>query len=388
MRIDLFELVDGFFKGIVYFFYNIAETVFQLARNPIHGPIRLQHRHQLANVRQLGGLTFLFLSFFALFAVHFTTRKVMDQDGPEQGTSASETMGTSLVGAPDFDDSWLWLVFAATLASTVVLDSILRVALTAGLRRRRQRRALVLGAVEYALSWPLLLLTALIVLWPDRALEIGFQIFGLTGGLGAPTDRWSLALIPALLLTLIPAAVLLGAGLRPISRTVRRRSPLIVPAVLAGLAAAFALGTGTGGLVGSRINNAQERESYHAAYRDLRILDVQCERLGSSLQINAIIWNRGREALVHREGQYALLIGSLVVPELRGEARRFELSFADPPGLRILLKPGEAREVRFAARDYQYVPSDAGSDCGLMFEAGGGAENPLIWGQVPPPAPQ
>ena len=64
MSVDLFDLLEGLFKGTVFFFYNVLETAFLLFRHPFRAPGYLDAAYRMKGRRQIGGLTFMFLAFF------------------------------------------------------------------------------------------------------------------------------------------------------------------------------------------------------------------------------------------------------------------------------------------------------------------------------------
>ncbi|HYD38630.1 MAG TPA: hypothetical protein VEA60_13520, partial [Allosphingosinicella sp.] len=221
MRVDLFDLIDGVFKGIVYFFYNVFETMYQLVRRPFRGPLRLHQRNRKPRIRQIAGVTFLFLCFLIFFAVHLGSIPIHIYEGTaaESIDSVRQSIGSALLTTPSFslDEKSLWPLIGAALASTVILDALLRLSLRATIRRSPARRDMILAATEYAL-FPMIAVATILILLP---------VFGLAF-FAAPTDpREGLRLLPfmpLLLIALLPAAALVttGAKLRRLALRIGR----------------------------------------------------------------------------------------------------------------------------------------------------------------------
>lgn len=191
MRIDLFEFVEGIFRGFIYFFYNLFATLWDLARRPRRGPVRRYRAYLRASRQQIGGLTFLFVVIFTIFGL---------------SAALATEKPTAIFGSPfNFAGEAAWLPLLGAMLATVLVDAPLRLLLHWRLRRRERRRRLVLELVEYSLSWPLLL-------------GFGAPIIVLTFDL--PFDSLAAVLLAILVLWLIawlacgPAARFLLAGLR------------------------------------------------------------------------------------------------------------------------------------------------------------------------------
>ena len=148
MRIDLFELIEGLFRGIVYFIYNVVETIATIVRHPIKGPVRLHRRYRREGGRQVGGLTFLFLSVLATYWVSIGTVILRSS----RATSTELSARVSDV-ASRLDTNLLWPFTIAALVTTVVIDAVLRLVLRWRFPGRPARRALILASTEYSLFW-------------------------------------------------------------------------------------------------------------------------------------------------------------------------------------------------------------------------------------------
>lgn len=163
MRIDLFEFVEGLFRGIVYFIYNVVETTAAIIRHPIKGPIRLYRLHITTERRQLGGLTYLFIASLLLqwVVLHWllsTSRVFYEREsaGPSDLSALREKLAAISLSPPTFDIDTLWPLILGSLVSTVIIDAVLRLALRWRFPRRVRRRQMLLAACEYSLLWMIL----------------------------------------------------------------------------------------------------------------------------------------------------------------------------------------------------------------------------------------
>lgn len=146
MRIDLFELIEGFFSGVIYFLYNAVSTTAQLVHHPLKGPLRLYLRYRNHRYRQIGGLTFLFILFFALMLT-------LELVGLSDSALSEASKAAVLFGA--FDGRIFWPVTVSALIATTITDATLRVFLKIRLRARPRRATIILGTVELAFLFPL-----------------------------------------------------------------------------------------------------------------------------------------------------------------------------------------------------------------------------------------
>ena len=170
MRIDLFEFVESVFRGFVYFVYNALETLWDLTRSPRRGPVRRHRAHQRENERQIGGLTFLFLLFFAIFGL----AALLSGDNGTAG---------ALKSAPDLTSDAVWLPLLGAMIAAVIVDATLRLVLRWRLPGRRTKRRMLLSVVEYSLTWPVLiafLLPLVLVLSPQPVADLLTPLVALT----------------------------------------------------------------------------------------------------------------------------------------------------------------------------------------------------------------
>lgn len=364
LRIDLFDLVDGLFRGVVYFFYNIFETIVHLVRRPFRGPIRLYQRRRQPGIRQLAGPTFLFLCFFAFMSVQHNAleRHQYDDVEPEIGAE----LASAVTRTPSLDADWLWLVLATSLAATVIVDATFRLALSNPRFGGRNRRLLVIETVEYALFWPILLLLGMSI-FPETLYPLRFAMTGWP-------DATALPLIPFFLLALVPAALLLAAGLRlPHQR--RRRSVLRRLASLTAVTGIVSSAVLASGMLGQTILDQREQEQIRAADEGPLVLELDCALSDPAPHVDAIIWHRGSEPAVLQIYNFNLHIARqpdtvFASQEELNSAPILPLAFDDPPGPSILLQPGEARRIRLLVPGYRFRPGDAGKECVLRVYPG------------------
>jgi len=204
MRIDLFEFLEGVFRGLVYFFYNAVETLWILALHPWRGGSWLYRAYTQKGRQQIGGLTFLFLIFFIFFGL-FT--QAFTNNGVDLAAMARTPFKL------DSEDAWRSVLSAAV--STVLLDSMGRLYFRWRVPKHARRRRRLLAQLEYALTWPVLflLLAPLIAL-----LMIGTEGFN---GLAALVFSAPVGMLLSLGAT-APAAAALRMKPHPRRRRVKR----------------------------------------------------------------------------------------------------------------------------------------------------------------------
>lgn len=362
MRVDLFELLDGLFKGVVYFFYNLFETIYNVLRRPFRGPTRLYRAHRNPRLRQIAAITFLFIGFLAFYVAHLGTVELAAAGiytGEDAGDRMSRGLDQVLLTTPSFSldgDSW-WPIVAATLVSTIVLDALLRLSLRAVLRRQRSRREFVLGSVEYALFLPIALAT-LYVFAPDFSAGFWFS------SLSEPA-AWPLLFLPPILLALVPAAALLASGLRRrrLGRAPRAISFLIA---LTALSLFTIAATRAGAALGLRLTMERSTAGEIGAHQDTPdLLSFDCKLSASPPHVELVMWNRlDRPVVQQRMATATLTIASpSYAPDGRPE-RIVELVLeGDNPPSTIVLAPGETRLLRYLAPGYASAAEDQGRTC-------------------------
>jgi hypothetical protein len=164
MRIDLFDVLDGLIRGVIYFIYNLFYTTAVIIQHPIKGPATLHRLHLRPTRRQIAGVTYLFVSFFAWNAmlIPLTANNL----NPQTALSwLAGKLNAASLNAPSLDLNAFWPTFISSLVSTVLIDAALRYELRQRLRgpARREQRELTVGATEYALVWMLLVATVSVI---------------------------------------------------------------------------------------------------------------------------------------------------------------------------------------------------------------------------------
>lgn len=190
---DPFQLIESFFRNIVFFAYNLVETTVTIVLHPLRGPGRLYRRHRRKGARQIGALTFatmlVFLAYLGLFGVfRFSALE------PGAGL-----LPPTLTSRPRFDEDKWWPIILGTLTSVVAFDAMTRFMLWAKLRRRPERRQLIMALVEYSLFWPLAGWAAV--------------VFLITRGIGPTSSDGQVAFLVLPLFGLIPAGVMMKPDL-------------------------------------------------------------------------------------------------------------------------------------------------------------------------------
>lgn len=351
MQIDLFELIDGFFRGILYFFYNLISTAFTLIRHPFRGPALLYRAHLQPGQKQMGGVTFLFVVLF----VGYTLRVARGQSGD---LSLVTQMSGALGGS--FDPHWWWMMFVGSFASVIIIDALLRLYLLwrmPGPRQKRRRQA-VLGRVEYAL-FPAALIA-------PPALFTVSTVWHLAG-LGSPSLSFLLRSLligfGLIFLAVIPAAAQLRTGgrMRPRKAAAdRRRAPgrwltasmARIIGVGAVLAAAVAFGTNITAFSVLRQFSNESR---------IVVEDLTCHVFEDRPFVDALLTNRSAvsaplgtptNGAPPGTSDMHVSLGTMIEDHGNWNAgngtRQYPLVIGrDPYALPTILRPGETAMVRF-----------------------------------------
>lgn len=372
MRVDLFELLDGLFKGVVYFFYNVLETIYNVLRRPFRGPLRLHQAHRNPRLKQVSAVTFLFVSFFIFFAFHLSTYEMMDYDGAEPTLEqflASVDEGLRTTPTFSLDGDSLWPVLAASLAAAVLFDSLLRLTLRASLRGALDRRRLVLAVMEYA-AFPAIALATIFARFAAFGWPLHASSFEAVG-------EWPWRFLPPIMIALIPAAALLASGLRLRRRIGRGRNGRLAGAVR--VLAALILVTlflvtaaRTGAALGYKLVGERTMVGTDPIALETPVLMSQdCTVSGQGLWVEAVVWNKLTKPVAQRVKDYRVEIGPDLEAFHRGASQDqprvvvdFVLAGEDPPS-QIALAAGEARVLKLVARDYATAAEDRGKQCSL-----------------------
>jgi hypothetical protein len=203
MNLDLLTLLENIVSGFVSFFYSLLRSLFETARRPVRGPLRLYRRYKNPKSRQIGGVTFLCMGFFLIFYIAFNANDITPRALLAAALKAIQKL-------PDTHIKDFWPILVGSLASTIIVDAALRFLLDI-FKLRRRRRDLVLASTEYALFWAALFAVVVAtVLW-------------VTFVFGSRIDP-TLYLIAAFGLVLCaPAATILNSGTRA-GRGIRART--------------------------------------------------------------------------------------------------------------------------------------------------------------------
>jgi hypothetical protein len=333
---DFFELLEKLLRGVVYFLYNIIATAAAMLRRPVIGGFRLQRVHHDPSRRQMGGLTFLFLCFVLFYAIALPG---VDASAalPEVADSA-EQLRRAFAAGPQLDFDGLWPAIAAALASILVIDAVLRLALWIGMSGASQRRERFAGAAEFSMFPALVAYVAAFIL---MALSIRLLLFEDWAGWVALAVALPMAILPAV----PPSIVILAAMRRPPARRRRQRF------ALAGLTAAVMLLLFTavyaGVQVGFMIQEERER-SEPLQGPAIRTLDCIQGADGSLQAAGLLELEKGGHATLRVED----IDFFLATPKLPLDGTSaFETAAAtlegEPGGRHVLVTPAEPRLLLF-----------------------------------------
>jgi hypothetical protein len=365
MRGDLFELIDGLFRGTVYFLYNVIETIFWAARHPFRGPRRLYRAHCRSDKHQIAGITTLFLTY--LFAYWFYLNSYSGAPGPSEILSRSLTL----------PGDKLWPALAASLVSATIVDSMLRIYARARVRQETRRRKLV-GTTEYALLLPTPVATAVGSAFPG---EFGFD------------DYWREAAIGLLLccVLILPAAShFRSQGWSPAgkrkswSQRLRLPSPDVI-AIAFGLILLLMVAGKAGSSVVIELAEVQIADA-----GVVEIADLNCHLGAQVPHVDAVIRNGTTEPLLVSAADYTLYVGKLdmEVQGYRGRQHSWKrgpglsaisrLDPDQPDGRPALIAPRSSELVRYRVRDLPSHAWPAGTECALSgFHVPGGEVFPV-----------
>jgi hypothetical protein len=347
MRIDLFEFFESTFRGLVYFFYNVVETLWVLARRPWRGPTLLYRCYTQRGRQQIGGLTYLFLILFVLVGL-FAQFESVTSDEVNWYEFASRM--------PRLDSDQVWITVISAVVSTVLIDCAARLyflwripngkdAASRGRQLRRRKRRV--AEFEYALVWPALLvplggvtLLILALRWifmRDESIPMPFELaiplWVLISILAAAPAVTRLKLRPW-------ARVTGGSWLRRIGRFAGR------VVAQAGVAALLLLAVALGCKVMSDLADAQPKPETEPMENSLQIASLRCIVDGAgTLHVDVALQNPADKAVVYN------LRNAPTVHIARGESGIdvIRLAPADSLAAPLLLPPRQAQMARLVA---------------------------------------
>jgi hypothetical protein len=350
MKVDLFEILDGFFRGVVYFVYSLLASIFVLVRHPVRGPIYLYGVRRASDSRQVSAVTLLFLAYVGANA--YLMRGWYK--GPLDPTPALDL------------DAW-WPVLTAGLVSTVVIDSTFRLAARRRHRERR-RRELALATVEYAMVLPALLVT-IVIAHGEKAF---YPAPGPLHHVRSPVASFILVW-PSLLLTFAVACVLvtpaamylwnkgIGEPLDWANVTRSGRTPSLTSTWVtrAGRGASRWIVLAALAILASAAGDGIRWYAYgqRVAAPEVRALDLICHLWANTPYVEVAIVNRSNRPVLLKGDDLLLYWGPFVTghevsPEMRSRLSHrvayllfFPLQFAQD-GRSELIQPGETKLLR------------------------------------------
>ncbi|MEA3029229.1 MAG: hypothetical protein QOG13_554 [Sphingomonadales bacterium] len=361
MRIDLFEFIDGLFRGIVYFFYNLIGTAWMVLRHPMRGPALLYRAHEAAGQRQVGGLTFLFVTYFGVYAAYFWVGfRVMGAGERPVLTRMSDALSRSEALSGSLDTNWWWTVFLASFASTVLIDSVLRLGLRWSQRDVRKRQA-ALARTEFAMFLAAVPVT------------LGASHFALAWFVASHRNAAALLWLP----WGIPLFVVACAAAAPAAAQLRRRGqPQRRPVLAAGIPvrpAVLVLGLGALAVAASVLGVAiagYKLISDDRVRNRVAVLRLTCHILEDRPFVDALLHNRSRTIVAVDPVSLMLSVGR-AREDARGVSTigddwNFALRAGDDAyGAAMVIRPGEAALVRAWLTERPPATIRAGMPCRL-----------------------
>ncbi len=152
---NLFQFVDDFFKGIVFFIYNVCFTSITLLGRPLRGPVKLFRAYRGKNSRQISSYSALLLATLGFIWILSLREDLF----------APITLPT-LPTSPELPKAaTLWPHLAAAGFIAIAIDALLRLLLRIRFPKNRPRRQVLLGIVEYAMAGPWLALLVVLILY-------------------------------------------------------------------------------------------------------------------------------------------------------------------------------------------------------------------------------
>jgi hypothetical protein len=278
----------------------------------------------------MGGLTFLFLSFFFLFSLW---PLVLEGSNARGLGRLSQTVSD----LPNLEMKNMWPAVAGAIVGTVMIDAPIRLFLWWRLSRNLLRREVIMGSLHYAIFVPVLVGLGGATVALRMVLIEGFLPFDLI----MPVLLSALAGIGLLTGWLVrPAAALLGKALgRGGSARVERRHRRICAVALTGLLAAAIYAGAVAALI---IGN--EKEGQAKAQRHLRVLAIRCDIQSGTLTVSAVVWNQSQEPKVLEPRDDI----SVTIGQFRKEAdfdapvfgRLYEMTWLEPKDEFQIVGPG------------------------------------------------
>lgn len=337
MKIDFFELLDGIFRGVVLFLYNLVDTVVALVMRPIREPARRYAMHRRTGVKQIGPWTLLVLAYAGIILLWPAWFEESDLEAARKG------LPSLLLGDGGLS-VFVRILVSASLAS-IALDASLRLLAIVRLGRRcRRAREFRIATIEYAASLPLLAIVAGL---------LGFDYLEQAVGTAAAL----LLLLLAILFAAAPPAwlsqrLLWGRSLGKRFRRARSAGIYLLVVMLV-LGSALA-GVASGGLL----------KAHQEADSAVEILRLRCsisERGANRFAMT--IWNR-TGAPVFPQDLYSMAqirdVGLDTTPDRISD---FDVTFDPAPVLDIGVEPGKVAALGGTLRPRQLRPARPSDRC-------------------------
>jgi hypothetical protein len=360
MGTNVFNLIEGFFRGVIFFLYNTASSLFAAAVDPLHAPVRLQQRNGDPTEQQISSQTFLLITFFLCLG------------GASLYGVGSEFARTHVTGDEVRSDDFSHLL-AMSVIATVLLDAPLRLFFSETFRARQRLFTVRLAVVEYALLWPVAA-SAIVA----EYLEYVTRAFILAPRW--PTPETVSILVGAAVLTFsasIPAGLLASQTPFPVSAKTR----ILRASVSATSIALLVLWASTGAIFASQwlLDHARSDTSESGYIRDLN-----CRAGAGAIHVDLV---------VEMTGDQAVLVDFPSIIEFRlysaaGRARVEQLGpllmpIASADRASTLLEPEKVQVVRLR---YRAAPKiQPGRDIKCRVEASEASSRFVMFGSADAP---
>lgn len=324
MKVDLFELLEGLFHGVVFFFYNVVDTAWQLVTSPSKAPVALFRRFSRKHSRQTGSLTLLAISFLGIYWLTlpfgFGQRSLLSE--------ISQTLAPAMISS----NQW-WPLILAALATTAVTDGGLRMWLRIRLPKQRLTRDIVRSTVEYALFLPAAIILAGLIAAVTLISEgislrpVAISIFVVA--------------IVAIVAAIQPAALLLCAGEKKAGRksgSAARQSRLVRVwprhlAMIALVAAAVA--------VGVNVARAARAAGGVSKTPDVTLTYLRCSLRADQPSIEAVVFNSTELPItIDVDREFSVAIGE------GGDLILRAVRQTHPSGAPLVLQPRHAELIK------------------------------------------
>lgn len=296
---DLFELTERIFHGVVYFIYNLIFSIWTVFTHPVRGPTTLQAHYEDNSKRQIGGMTLLFLIQFILLLLilPFLT-----------GSGTLGPLGAWLVSA-EFRWGDFWPALLSSLVAAVLVDAGLRLLLRRFYQAPSAERERAIGRIEYAMAATTAVLS--LGLWQLLA-------YGRVPGTIPALLLMALALLAVVAVIVLTAAFVMAEAIESSGQSHRmfrdgrpERPPSRLSLVLVSIFFTGLLGllSSTFGMAAGAALQAMRDDSTYTA-NQLRLLHLTCAQDGDSVRLAGAIWNGSGTPAVLRPEDFTVALGA------------------------------------------------------------------------------